>query len=169
MKFISVKTSLVMLCLLTGQAAFGGKWKYSAEEDKMTGKTATFAQMQSDNSLSLDFPYNGPNYGYLIVRKHPQYGLDVIVSINKGQILCSSYDGCKVNVRFGDKAPVTFRASASADHDSTSIFLRNPQGFIDHASKAKSIKLQMSIYKSGAPVLEFESPTPLEWGGKKIK
>ena len=135
----------------------------------MTGKTEFSARIQSKNSLNLAFPYAGANYGYLIVRQHPGYGLDVIVQVNKGQILCHAYQNCTVKVRFGDSQPVTFSAAPSADLDATAVFLRNPKSFIEKASKAKGIKVQATMYQAGDVVMEFESKETLAWrtGAKK--
>ncbi len=161
-----MKTPLIALTLATVfvcTQANAGQWRYDTERDKMTGKSAHWAVITSNKSLKLAAPYSGDNYGSLMVRKHPQYGLDVVVYISKGQILCTSYDGCSVKIKFGDSQPVTFWAVGSADHDSTKIFLRNAQKFVELAKNTKSIKVQMTIYQAGAPVLEFDSPAPLVW------
>lgn len=140
------------------------QWNYSVDIDKMTGKTSNLARISSSNTLDLPFPYSGTNYGTVMVRKHPQYGLDVLVYLTKGQILCNSYNGCTVKVRFGDGAPSTFSATGPADHSSDTIFIRNAQKFIDQAKKTKNIKIQMNVYQAGGQVLEFDSPSPLVWG-----
>jgi hypothetical protein len=160
------KLFTLSILMLAASTSIAGTWTYSEDVDKMTSKTTRTARLQSENSLDLAFPYKGDNYGYLMVRKHPQYGLDVMLSITKGQLLCTAYSGCKVKIRFGDKPPVNFNASPPADHDSTAIFLSNPQGFIDQASKVKSIKVQPNMSHAGSPVLEFESIDPLVWGQK---
>lgn len=157
----SLVIAIVFLSAMT--SAFADSWSYSEDVDKMTSKKANYASLSSANSLSLGFPYAGANYGNLTVRKHSQYRLSVILSIDKGQILCPSYSGCSVKIRFGDKSPLTFRASPAADHDSKTVFLGNAQGFIDQALKVKSIKAQVNIYHSGGSVLEFESTGPLVW------
>lgn len=159
---------ILFVAFISGVQA-SDKWEYTADVDKMTGKTLTFASIASSNSLDLKAPYSGSNYGFLVIRKHPQHGLDVIVNIDKGQILCPSYSGCSVKVRFGDGQPITFGANGPADHGSTKIFLSNAQKFIDQAKKTKSIKIQMNIYQAGGEVLEFDSPTPLVWGQNQVK
>lgn len=164
-------TIVFLMAVVFGCAqARADQWDYRVATDKMTGKASNFASITSNNSLSLEAPYSGPNYGRLIVRKHAQHGLDVLVSITKGQILCPSYSGCSVKVRFGDGQPMTFSANGPEDLSSTTVFLRNAQKFIDQTKKTKSIKIQMNIYQAGGQVLEFESPIPLVWGqtqGKK--
>lgn len=162
----------LMVVLFGFVQARADQWDYTTSVDKMTGKISNFASLTSSNSLHLDSPYSGDNRGSLMIRRHPRHGLDVLVSITKGQIVCRSYDGCTVKVRFGEGQPMTFSASGPEDLSSTTVFLRNAQKFIDQAKKTKSIKIQMNIYQAGGEVLEFESTAPLIWGqtqGKKPK
>jgi hypothetical protein len=138
-------------------------WHFDTSPDQMTGKPVKQATVMSTNSLTLDFPYRGNNYGQLTVRQHPKYGLDVIVSVEKGQMLCGSYDGCFVQVRFDEAPPANFSASEPADHSTTHLFLDNPKRFIAGASKAKQIRVAFSMYQAGTQVLEFSTPTSLAW------
>jgi len=161
---MSLRIVLLMAAFIVVTQAHADKWDYTTDADKMTGKTLTKASIASSNSLNLSFPYAGDNYGFLTVRKHPQYGLHVIVHITKGQILCPSYGGCSVKVRFGNGQPLTFSA-AGADHQSANVlFIHNAQKFIDLAKKTTSIKVQINIYQAGGQVLEFDGPSPLVWG-----
>lgn len=152
--------TLILMC--TSFSVVAG-WSYNEDQDKMTGKAKKTAVTTSDNSLSLGFPYSGTNYAQLIVRQHPQYGTDVILSIDKGQFLCSTYQGCPIQVRFDDAPPVKFNGAPSADHDSTYIFFKNSKSFITKAKKSKRILIQANIYKSGAPILEFSTNESLKW------
>lgn len=161
--------ALVATLLLFCAAGPAAAWNYGASTDQMTDAKTVHASMRSKNSLSLPFPYAGPNHGVLFVRQHPKYGLDVIVSVNKGQILCRSYDGCTVSVRFDSAKPAAFSASPSADHGSDTIFIRNSRRFIESARRAKRILVQMTMYQAGEQVLEFESGAPLVWPPPKQK
>lgn len=159
------------LIFLAAALAFSGEvcadWQYSNDADAMSGKTEHNAALRSTNSLTLDFPYKGKNHGTLDIRQHPRYGLDVILSIEKGQFLCPSYRGCTVMVKFDDKPPLQYSGTGPADHSSTVIFIKNQPRFIAEAKKAKRILVQANIYQSGAPVLEFASLKPLEWANPK--
>src|SRR5690606_7049584 len=93
-------------------AAANGKWSYNQSSDPMTKGITKTARLQSENSLSLDFPYQGEQKATLIVRNHPQFGNDVIFRIEKGQILCRTYD-CSVTVAFDDGAPFSVKGSPS--------------------------------------------------------
>lgn len=158
------KIFIIVLVFITSAAH--AEWSYEEVTDRMTSKITTYAGIQSANSLNLGFPYKGQNYGLLTVRQHPQHGLDVTISIDKGQILCSSYNGCPVEVRFDSKPPIRFSGSGTADRSSTRVFLNNVPRFISEAKKANRILVSMNIYQEGAPVLEFYSTAPLEWGTK---
>jgi hypothetical protein len=69
-------------------------------------------------------------------------------------------------VRFDDAKPVTYGGTGPADHSSTVIFLSNAPKLIASAKKAKKILIQFNAYHNGAPVLEFNTPQPLEWPRK---
>jgi hypothetical protein len=162
----SVKQVLVTaICagVCAGSAAAGSGWVYGSDIDQMTQKTTYEAFATSSNSLNLPFPYEGSNKAQLTVRQHPKHGLDVYVVIEKGQILCRSYDGCSIAVRFDDRPPITFEGAAAADHSSNVVFMRNEKRFISEAKKAKAVRIQLTMYQAGNQVLVFETPAPLEW------
>jgi hypothetical protein len=155
---------LLLAAMLVGiGTSASANWSYSEEVDQMTGKAAKYAIVESKNSLELRFPYNGKNKGRLWVRQHPKHGLDVILEIDKGQILCSNHSGCPIEVKFDDAPPIKFSGLEPADHSRTSVFFQNGRRFIAQAQKAKRMLVQVNLYQSGAPVLEFESPEPLKW------
>jgi len=149
-----------IVCL---SSATHADWQYRSDTDQMTSKKSSFATLESNSSLDLRFPYGGTNNSYLTVRQHPKYGLDVILRIDKGQILCSDYGGCPIEVRFDDAQPIKFEGTEAGDHSSTTVFLQNKQKFILLAKKAKKILVRVNLYQNGAPVMEFFSSKPLEW------
>lgn len=161
MKWIGV------LLLSTPLGAFAGSWEYDSSVDKMTGKDSKSASVRSDNSLRLAFPYSGENRGLLVVRSHPKYGTDVIVQIDKGQLMCRSYEPCAVMVKFDNAKPVRFSGYPPADHDSAVTFLEPTSKFIAQAAKAKKILVQLTLYQGGDQVLEFSTPAALVWAPAK--
>jgi hypothetical protein len=139
------------------EAAARGDWDYSSDEDAMTGKTTKTARVTSTNTINLDAPYNGPQNGTLIIRNHPQYGHDVIVRIEQGQLLCGISDGCTLMVRFDDDAPVAFTALEPADNSSESLFISNYKRFTARLKTAKRVRIQLNIYQNGSQYLEFNT------------
>ncbi|QPS10623.1 hypothetical protein I6G66_11795 [Delftia acidovorans] len=164
------KIAIVIAATLAATA--NAAWQYQQQEDRMTSEKMQFAYIESNNSLNLPFPYAGKNHGTLTVRKQRKAGLEVYLSIEKGQIICPISSDCKIQVRFDDGKPMDFSGSPSADHDSTIVFLKDAQRFINAASKAKQILVQANIYQAGSPILEFHSGKPLEsleWTRKAVK
>lgn len=149
------------LCLpLLAQAA---QWRYQNYTDQMTGKAASQASVISDNSLSLSSPYAGRNHGSIVVRRHPTYGVDVLVMVDKGQLLCRPYGQCALSIRFDDGKPQRFTVVEPADHSSETLFITNRTRFITQAKKAKRILVQVPMYQEGEQVLEFSVPVELVW------
>ena len=137
-------------------APTGLQWTYRATEDKMTGTTVYQAQVSSTNTVSFDFPYSGAQHGSLYLRNGKKSGKDVIFSIEKGQILCHSYQDCNVLVRFDNEKPAVYSAVGPSDNSSDTIFIRGYDKFSAKLRKAKMVRISVDIFKQGAPVFEFD-------------
>lgn len=136
-------------------------WHYSYNQDVMAGQSIKTASLSSSNTVDFAFPYNGEQHATLILRKRRNSN-DIILTIEKGQLICGNYFGRSVSVRFDDKPMRRFKVSEPADHDSTIVFIRNEQTFIAEAKKAKKILIEAIVYQNGSPVFEFNS-AGLEW------
>ncbi len=134
----------------------GQQWRYDASEEKMSGGVRKVASVESTNTVDFDFPYKGSQNGTITLRTDPQHGKDVMFRIERGQILCPSYDGCTVQVRFDDEKATAFSASGPADHSSTVIFLNDYSRFLAKLRKAKRVRVSVNIYQQGSPIFEFD-------------
>jgi hypothetical protein len=134
----------------------GSQWTYSHDADEMSGKTSHVATVISQNTVDFDFPYNGPQHGRLTIRRHPRWGSDVIVGIEKGQLLCTSYEGCTVLVRFDDGEPLTFSANPPGDHSTEAIFIENYDRFMTKMQASKRIRISPKVYREGNVVFTFD-------------
>lgn len=132
------------------------KWSYDTSEDAMTSRIQHKASIESENTVSFDFPYRGEQHGTLILRDHPTHGRDVMFSIEKGQLLCRSYEDCQIRVRFDGGSPQRWSAIGPSDNSTTLIFLRNEARFIQLLRKSKVVRLQVAVYQQGEPVFEFD-------------
>lgn len=132
------------------------KWAYSVNEDPMTSRKSRFAIIESENTVDFDFPYQGLQRGRLMLRDHPTYGRDVIFSIERGQLLCPSYDDCQIRVRFDEGNPERWNAVGPSDNSSTSIFIRSQARFVQKLRAAKVVRLQVPVYQQGEPMFEFQ-------------
>jgi hypothetical protein len=132
------------------------KWVYETKIDPMTSKEGFYAIIESENSISLGFPYEGDQKGTLKLRNHPSYGRDIILSVERGQILCNTYSGCKITVRFDDKKSESWKSLSPSDDSHTSIFIADYEGFLKKMRKSKNIKIQMTFFKEGDQIFEFQ-------------
>jgi hypothetical protein len=140
--------------------AKNNEWKYDTSEDKMTSNITKFASITSNESLSLDFPYDGINMGTLQLRKK-NGALNIMVLIDKGQI-SSDYDDQNVKVRFDDDKAITFSYSKSADNSSDLIFIDNVTKFLSKLKKSKKTLIGLPLYQNGTQILEFKTEN-LKW------
>lgn len=132
------------------------QWRYSHDEDGMGKGVNHEAAIDSVNTVEFDFPYSGPQQATLTMRNHPRYGKDVLLSIERGQILCQSYESCTVLVRFDDEAAVRYAALSPADNSTETIFISNYRRFAQKMLKAKRVRISANIYQEGSPVFEFD-------------
>lgn len=133
------------------------KWTYWKHEDPMTGKLTRNAVITSSNTLNFGFPYGGEQHGRIAIRKHPSHGNDVILQIERGQILCHSYaDDCPIKIRFDDGKAFTVTGSNAADNSSEVVFLPGFKSLTSKMAKAKVMRVQFNAYQQGAPVLTFD-------------
>lgn len=137
-------------------------WDYSTETDKVSNKQGKSASITSNNTFQLDFPYQGGTVGFLVVRKHPRFGKDIIFFVNKGQILCRSYDGCQVSVKFDDKPAYKVNASEPADHSSDTLFLQGYDRLVKDMKTSKKALVEVTFYQQGNKGFEFNTEG-LKW------
>lgn len=134
----------------------GAQWTYGKNEDPMAKGVSYGALVQSTNTVEFGFPYSGPQHGTLTLRTHPRHGKDVILSIERGQFLCRSYEDCTILVRFDDQKAQSYSAVGAADSSTETIFIRNYSRFVSSMQKAKTVRISAEIYQQGSPVFEFD-------------
>lgn len=145
---------LICAAILVSSNVHAGDSRSTTNIDEMTGKIAYYVTTPSKNEIYLKPPYGNVS-GKLFIRKHPRYGVDVLMEVERGQIPCPNYSPCSVLVRFDEKEPKKFEASNPSDGSRNAIFIRNPSLFVNEAKKASSIKIQATFYQNGSQILEF--------------
>lgn len=133
-----------------------GNWSYDFSKDEITQKDSWMAFTTSVNSLFLRPPYGGEQKAGLALRQSPRHGKDVIVRIQRGQIICDSYYGCPVLVRFDDQPPEKYHARTAADHSSEVLFLNHYDRFLKKTLRAKKAFVEITVYQNGNIILEFD-------------
>lgn len=129
-------------------------WIYTSIPYSMGEGEIKQAYTESVNILSFGFPYDGLQRATLILRKHPQYGNDVILKIEKGQFLLGVNDG-EALVRCDDGPAKTYKTTGPTDHSTEMIFISDYSTFVTTMKKAKKLKIQATIYNEGNQIFEF--------------
>lgn len=134
----------------------GLQWNYLQSADQMSNAVTYQATVTSTNSVDFDFPYQGAQHATLTLRSSPRLGKDIIFQIEKGQILCRSYEDCSVQVRFDEEPAANFSAGGASDNSTEFAFIRNYDRFLAKLVKAKRVRIAVAIYQEGSPVFEFD-------------
>lgn len=134
-------------------------WEYSEQIDKMTSKKTKFAVIRSNESLNLEPPYDGDNYGRITLRQKGE--LNIYIAVDKGQI-SGGYDNNYIMVRFDDGKAIRFNYNEPQDYSSDLIFIDNESKFLAKLKKSKKVLLSLPFYQNGNQILEFNT-SDLKW------
>jgi hypothetical protein len=141
---------------LTITPILGAQWTYARNSDPMGSGTYYVAYVTSLNTIELGYPYGGPQRATLTLLMAPDGSGDVIFEIERGQLLCESYEECLVSVRFDDGQREYFSALGPSDGSTTRIYISNYRKFYGKLNRAKRVRLAAGIYQGGAPAFEFD-------------
>jgi len=130
-------------------------WVYVDDLDPMSDRKTLLACVDSTDQVSLNPPYE-PVTARLCVRNSPKFGVDVYYVLNgDGQILCDSFDGCAVKVRYGEAPAGRNGANSAADHSSNIVFLTGARAVAARLAKAKTTKIELTFYEAGVQSVTF--------------
>lgn len=137
-------------------------WTYSTAGSPMDSRPTRIACTPSTNQVYLTFPY-GETGADLCIRSSPQYGHDVYVRLHgRGQILCRSYESCRVRVRYGDRPARAASAIGPEDGSTDMVFLQGAQGVTRELQRADRFSVELSFYQNGNQALVFNT-AGLQW------
>jgi len=142
-------------------AASTSKWQYSEDKDEMRGTTTRYAQVVSENTVDLDFPYGTVN-GQIVIRKRPKDGLNIMFTVDKGQILCHSFGDDHISVKFDDGPVKRYSCTGTSDGSSETSFIENASGFLSNLKKAKRTIIEAEFYQKGNQQFTFDT-AGLNW------
>ena len=137
------------------EAERGKQWNYNSYEDDMSGKQVATASVSSSNSFEFDFPYQGEQKARLTLRRHPRWGNDVIFAIEKGQLLCHTYN-CAIRVPFDDAPAQTFTGTEPEDNSSEVVFIPAYGTFARKLPQARRVRIEAAVYQQGTLVADFD-------------
>jgi len=155
-RLVEVQAAKAQADRIKAEKASLGDWQYSTNEDMATGKKSSSATLQSENTLSFGFPYEGSQFAQLTLRRHPRHGFDAFISINEGQILCNDYTNPYILVRFDNGEIQQFECGGTADNSSTYSFIRNADLFERLLKRASVAYITLTFYQEGSQSLKFK-------------
>lgn len=139
-------------------------WTYSVIVDEMSGDSSRVAMLSSLNSLNLDRPYSGSNYGRIYIR-HAKKNSEatVILSFEKGQSMCTTYsNNCDISIKF-DSGPIQhFTGKTPSDGSSNMVFIEPSERFIKASQEAKKIRIALTLFRQGQQIFDFETSVPFK-------
>lgn len=143
------------------EAQPASKWSYSEQKDEMRGTVTKFAHLDGENAIKLDFPY-GEQKGLIQIQQSGKNGLDVLVGVKSGQIMCNTYQATHVSVKF-DEGPIQrIRCTDASDGTSNLVFLSNPKAFLSKLKSSKKLVVEAEFFQNGNQQLVFDT-SGLKW------
>lgn len=130
-------------------------WIVDSRKDEIRGKQIHEASLTSTNEVAFDFPYAGGSSLTMTVRKHPEYGEDVIFQISQGQFLCRM-DDCSGMISIDGKSE-TLSLAEPEDNDSKTLFAAYGSGIIKKLKGSKKVIIELPFYQEGNRQFTFET------------
>lgn len=130
------------------------KWIYTEREDKMTSSKKYYAEIEANEVLRFNFPYDGGSIATLTLRSKGKSSQDIYLSVSKGQFKNDS-DGGVIKIRFDDNVAKKYSYSNSSDGSTDIIFLDSVGSILDKIKKSKRMLIEVEFYQEGLRVIEF--------------
>jgi hypothetical protein len=137
------------------------KWSYQEDKDEMRGSTTKYARIQSNNEVDLKFPY-GETPGTITVRRNAESGLNIMFSVDDGQILCHNFTQSFISVKFDDGPVQKMSCTGTSDGSSETAFFTNEGRVLAGLKKAKRTIVEAEFYQQGRQQFIFDT-AGLEW------
>ena len=136
-------------------------WQYYNDKDEMRGTESRYAQLDGSNTTNLDFPY-GEQRGRMTVRKSAQFGFDILVGVESGQIMCNSFSRSYINVKFDDGPIQRYGCNEASDGTSNMVFVEGAKGFLGKLKNSKKVIVEAEFFQNGMQQLAFDTAN-LKW------
>lgn len=137
------------------------RWQYSRQRDEMRDTTSRHAEIESDNSVDLNFPY-GSVKGTIWVRQRPEDGLTVAFSVERGQVLCNSFTNTSISIKFDDGPIQRFRCVDASDGSTETAFLTDARRALASLKRARRTVVEAEFFQQGRQQFVFQT-TGLDW------
>ena len=129
------------------------KWDYRQEKDKMTSTITHSAQVQANELVHLDAPYDGGITATIVIRKGKR--LDVYLYLSDGQFN-THFNGTPILVKFDDGKPTSWNCNSASDGSNNILFINGERSFIATLKKAKKVMIEAEFFHNGNKIMEFD-------------
>lgn len=136
-------------------------WEYSDQKDEMRGTSSKLAQVKSDNTVDLEFPY-GETHGQIWIRQRAEDGLSVAFEVESGQVLCNDFGDSHVSIKFDDGPVQKFRCSGTSDGSNNVAFIDDARRALADLKKSKRAIVEAEFFEQGRKQFKFET-AGLDW------
>lgn len=157
---LAVMTAIMLVVAVLPSSGFS--WRYDKTYDRMREEQTEWAYMESTNTLSFGFPYQGDSKANLVLARNKQQGLSVLLKVDRGQFNCSSVEPCRVYAKFDTGKVLDFYGNIPTDGKADILFISPEAKMVDLLRKSKHLTLEAEFFQEGSRQLEFDV-TALKW------
>ena len=138
-------------------------WDFTSDTDDMDDSVNKYYSLRSDNFANFDFPYQGDSYLTITVRYMKKYGYDVLLNIDKGQMVGNEYNGTNyVRVRFDNEKAEKYYYNEPSDSSADCVINKNASKLIKKCKTAKTIIIEQEFYQEDVHQFKFHVDKSLE-------
>jgi hypothetical protein len=127
-------------------------WQYNSQTDALGHRTLS-ACTESSNSISLHWPY-GETKAVLCVQTRSGRRYWYVHTEQKSQMLCSSYEGCSIPVRYDSDPAGSTTFYEPSDYDSSYLLAR---GVPKKLPASKQMVVAPTFYQDGEQEFVFDT------------
>ena len=135
-------------------------WTYRTKTIGIDNTEYSFAELRSNNSIDLPFPYSGENHATIVIRKIKNGQLAVLLRVDKGQFIPHLYpDEYGIQLK-ADDGKTKYYLGYVPDGGVTGVLIfydKKARDIIAAVKEAKIVKVSADFYKSDPKVFDFKA------------
>jgi len=145
---------------VAAKGAPASNWEYSENKDQMRGTVKHFAVARSQNTVLLSSLY-GEVQGGLALRDEGGE-LNIMLTIDRGQFLCSRFTRSIVSVKFDDGDIVDFPCIGTDAGNTGTVFIEPEKVFLAKLKNSAQVIIEAPFFQVGRKQMVFRTQG-LEW------
>lgn len=137
------------------------KWTYDINEDRINDSKTYIAQIDANEQLDFQFPYDGGVTVSILLRKRNNV-TDAMLTISKGQFMPNAMEDHNIKVKFDNEKAQIYSYTDPSDGSTTVAFISNAKKFISKLKKSKVVLIECEFFNEGLRTMQFET-AGLKW------